>query len=161
MTGEFKWLPLPECWFATLRSYSIYHSRNCGKIAGNVKPTGYRLIFFRGKSYKAHRLAWLYMTGNQPQGEIDHIDGNRDNNTWGNLREVTKSQNCFNRSNRVNSKSKYKGVYRHSGGKYQATITVEGKRTHLGTFETEIEAAVKYNEAALIHHGEHARLNDF
>ncbi len=58
---------------------------------------GYILIRVRGKSYRAHRFAWLYMTGRWPKSVIDHINHKRDDNRWKNLRGVTRLQNQRNK----------------------------------------------------------------
>lgn len=90
--------------------------------------------------------------------DIDHIDGNGLNNSRSNLRVCTRAQNLRNSSAR--KQRKYKGVQRVVGGKYIAKICFNGLHIHLGTFETEIEAAMAYNQAAKEYHGDFARLND-
>lgn len=54
---------------------------------------GYMVIYLKRKMYQAHRLAWLYMTGEHPKGEIDHINGIRDDNKFFNLEDVSKAEN--------------------------------------------------------------------
>lgn len=94
---------------------------------------------------------------------VDHIDGDHLNNQKENLRVCTNSQNQANRK-RLKARSKrkytsiYKGVYK-SGRKWQAAISKDKNRINLGAFPTEQEAALAYNEAALFHFGEFARLN--
>jgi hypothetical protein len=89
---------------------------------------------------------------------VDHINGNKLDNRKDNLRPVTRSQNSYNR--KPNKGYKYKGVwFRKSARKYIACISFDKKKHHLGYFETEKEAAVAYNEAAIRLHGEYARLN--
>jgi hypothetical protein len=91
---------------------------------------------------------------------IDHKDGNGLNNTRDNLRKVTASQNAANRVSHANTSSKYKGVCWHKRqGKWIGTINKEGKRTHLGYFTDEVEAAKAYDKAAIELYGEFARLN--
>ncbi|MCK9994454.1 MAG: hypothetical protein Dbin4_02974, partial [Alphaproteobacteria bacterium] len=67
-----------------------------GDVAGCLHPEGYRHIQIDGKRYAAHRLAWLYMTGEWPTNQLDHLNGVRDDNRWGNLREATHGQNQQN-----------------------------------------------------------------
>jgi hypothetical protein len=68
-------------------------SSKAGDVAGSVCPDGYRLIKVDGKSYKAHRLAWLMTHGEWPAEQIDHINGVRTDNRIVNLREASKKQN--------------------------------------------------------------------
>ena len=91
--------------------------------------------------------------------EVDHIDGNRLNNQVSNLRIVTLAQNRRNRKRQSTNQTPYKGVGLH-GWKYRARIGIEGRMIQIGTYATAIEAAQAYNEAAIIHHGEFARLNE-
>jgi hypothetical protein len=71
--------------------------RRAGDLAGGKPVEGrYRVITIDGVNYPAHRLAWLYVTGRWPHPEIDHIDGDRTNNRFANLREVTHSENMRN-----------------------------------------------------------------
>lgn len=90
---------------------------------------GYRLVKLLGKTYRLHRVIWELHNGAIPDGmEIDHIDGDTNNNKLSNLRLVTKSQNAFNRKNHT-GKTLPKGiVFLHKDSIYQARIMKEGKR---------------------------------
>ena len=127
--------------------------KNFKKEAGGLGGyrDGYVQIGVLGKVYFAHRLAWLYMTGEWPKQLIDHIDGNSTNNAWSNLREATHSQNRVNSRVYKNSKSGIKGVVKTKGG-YQARLI-------LGTYKTLEEARNAYNTAALKLHGEFAHIS--
>jgi len=128
--------------------------------AGGVNDSGYRIINFYGRPYRAHRLIWLYMTGCWPQRDIDHRNGVRDDNAWDNLRSCTRSQNLMNASARGNCTTGYKGVSFYSSRNcYEAYINKDSKRTKLGYFETEVDAAKAYNIAAKEMFGEFAKLN--
>ena len=89
---------------------------------------------------------------------VDHIDGNGLNNQRSNLRAATNSQNLRNSGPRGGS-SQFKGVFRYRNGRWQSSIMVDGKSTHLGYFVEEVEAALAYDAAALRLHGPFARLN--
>lgn len=90
---------------------------------------------------------------------IDHINGNPLDNRKCNLRECTPAQNNANSIGRPSNRSgKYKGITER-GGRWAAQIISAGKNTWLGVYETEEDAAMAYNEAAIYLHGEFARLN--
>lgn len=143
-TGAFTWL------------VSRGRLARAGDTAGSLHPNGYAYIKIAGQSYRAHRLAWLYMTGNWPLHEIDHIDGNKAHNIWSNLREATRTQNNANKGIQSNNQLGVKGVNRR-GGRYMARISIAGKLRHLGCFSTQEEAHAAYVSAAVETHGEFAR----
>jgi len=125
--------------------------RKAGDVAGYVKADGYRMIFLSGKWFYAHRLAWFLITGAWPKNEIDHIDGNRDNNRIKNIRAATRSENMRNCSSG-------NGWHWHKRAKrWQALIRVNGKRKYLGQFSDEQDAKAAYISAAKKHHGEFSR----
>jgi AP2 domain-containing protein/HNH endonuclease len=96
-----------------------------------------------------------------PKGiNVDHRDGGTLNNTRGNIRLATHSQNMKNRRLHTNNSSGYKGVcFRPESNKWAARITTDGKRQRLGSFNSPEEAAVAYNAAAQRLHGQFASLN--
>lgn len=103
-----------------------------------------------------HRLLYGLFVGPIPEGmTVDHADGDVLNNRLENLRLATRSENSRNRK----TKSEYKGVYPMCSGRWYASIFKEGKRYRIGHYDTAIEAARAYNEAALKYHGQFARLN--
>ncbi len=111
--------------------------RLVGKAAGTInKTTGYLIVGVDGVQYQAHRLAWLYMTGRWPAEEIDHINGVRDDNKWGNLREASRVLNAENMHRaRVDNSTGLLGV-RKMRGKFQANIRVGGRSVNCGTYPT-------------------------
>jgi len=128
-----------------------------GAAAGTLCQGYYRIMADR-RSYQAHRLAWLYMTGAWPEAEIDHINLARADNCWCNLREATRVENQRNTSARPNNTSGFKGVVWHKSAKrWRATITADGKQCHLGYFDTPQAAAAAYADAAKKLFGEFAR----
>ena len=99
-----------------------------------------------------------------PEGKrcVDHIDGNKANNNWENLRYATHSENSRNMKKHADGSSIYKGVaYNKALNKWQAQMHMNGKQTYLGVFVDEREAAEAYNAAAAEHYGNYARLNVF
>jgi len=92
--------------------------------------------------------------------DVDHIDGNGLNNTRGNIRVCTHSENLRNQKPRSGCSSLFKGVgWNRRGEMWQAYITVNGKMTHLGLFADEHEAAQAYDVAARERFGVFARVN--
>jgi hypothetical protein len=136
-----------------------FHSHlNGQRIARAPDGSGYLLINIDGRCYGAHRLAWLYMTGDLPKDTIDHRDLNKLNNRWHNLREATRSQQKANSRKRSDSSSPFKGVsWRPRQRKWQANVTRDGTRHHLGYFRTAEEASAAYEAAATRLFGQFAR----
>lgn len=144
------------CWKVSKRGISK------GDVAGNF--TGkYVKICLDGVQYYAHRLAWAYVTGNEPTCEIDHIDGNRHNNRIDNLREATRQQNARNISrSRVNT-SGHKGISRtfvkNGGYEYWLAVVEVGNHRRTKTFpynDHGLELAIQWRKnMATILHGEY------
>lgn len=127
-----------------------------GQIAGHPSH-GYIKISIPGHGgLYAHRLAWLYMTGEMPPDLMDHIDCVRDNNAWSNLRLATPSQNAANARIKRGNTSGFKGV-RLIRGQFRAKITVGCRIVYLGDYETLEEAVAAYKGAARVGFGEYAR----
>ena len=151
-TGVFTWRERADrpAWWNT---------RHAGQRAGGLqwgKHTAYVLIRINGRNYKAHRLAWLYMTGEWPSGDIDHEDGDGLHNWFINLRDATRAQNSGNTRRRSHNTSGFKGVTR-KGRRWAAQIMIDGRKCYLGTFDTPELAHAAYVEAARAHFGEFAR----
>lgn len=126
---------------------------------GSLDGTGYIHIGVDGKVYKAHRLAFLFMTGSFPV-EVDHIDGQSNNNKWNNLRGVTRSGNMMNAKRPNTNTSGVVGVHWNKiDRKWKAQIQVEGKYKYLGPFAAFFDAvcARKSAEDQLGFHINHGR----
>lgn len=121
-----------------------------GAIAGTSDKEGYIIICIDQRLYKAHRLAWLWMTGAWPKEQIDHIDMVRSNNAFVNLREASAQQNARNRRKRGFTFEKRRNTY-------VAHINLGGKCFYLGYFQNSEDATAAYNAAAAKHHGEFMR----
>ncbi len=97
-----------------------------GTTIGCLDSLGYVKCSILGKQTHTHRLAFLYMTGSIPK-EVDHIDGDRSNNRWNNLREVTRGQNQYNSKLHRDSTSNVKGLsYHKENGVWKACVIFEG-----------------------------------
>lgn len=111
-----------------------------GETAGTLYQ-GYKVIKLLGKSYQAARLAFLYMEGCFPSGQIDHINHMRDDDRWINLRLVSQQENSKNRSKYVTNSSGENGITK-SGKKYRVQLSSNGKRYSFGSHETLEEAVI-------------------
>lgn len=154
--GEFTWLERAHDTFPDLQSAKTWNTRYAGKIAGSCKPSGYVGIRLVGRVWYAHRLAWLYMTGEWPLADIDHKDRVRNNNRWENLRIASPSQNQYNRIDQVPS-SGYRGVTFHKqSGRWRARIKANGRCHSLGYFDSAEAAGAAYAAAVPAFHGGYA-----
>ena len=124
-----------------------------GRVAGVPHHTGYLNTTVNYKHVLVHRVIWLIKTGAYPKHSIDHIDMNKTNNRWSNLREATGSQQNGNKGLMSNNKSGWKGV-RKSKNRWQALLTLNGKQRLVGSFETAEEAVAARAEAAREQFGE-------
>lgn len=143
-TGEFFWL-------VSKRTSQV------GEAAGSVYSNGYRYIQIDGPDYRAGRLAWFFVTGEDPADFVDHKDGDRDNNRFHNLRKATNSQNQANRGLPSNNTSGFKGVsWQESRCKWYARIMINGRAKNLGRYDNIEDAVRAYKKAALAAWGEFA-----
>ena len=119
-----------------------------GSSAGTDHGNGYRVIAIDHCTHYAHHLAWLFIYGEYPNQEMDHIDGNRSNNKISNLRHGTHAQNMQNLSLRATNKSGMTGVsWLKNYGKWEAYITVNYKKINLGYYDDLQEAGAAYLNA--------------
>jgi hypothetical protein len=140
VTGDFTWRD---------RDHNSFKGKPIRKKRGQ-----YQRIRINYVGYRAHRLAWLYMTGKWPRIDIDHINGEPSDNRWANLREATASQNLANAKKQKNNVSGIKGVCEE--GRYGTwRVTVGGK--HIGTYKTMHEAINVRRRIAQEAYGEFAR----
>ena len=136
LSGSLRWL--------VTRGAARY-----GAVAGTLRPDGYRQIKIDGRTYKAHRLAWLHAHGVWPDDEIDHVNGDRADNRIANLRKATWIENQWNARRRVDNTSGFKGVSWHKENtRWRADIRVNGKAMGLGYHDTPEEAHAAYVAAA-------------
>lgn len=143
-TGEFTWL------LRTARRTQP------GMRAGCTRSDQYVTLKIDAKRYLAHRLAWLYVHGQWPTGDLDHVDRNPSNNRISNLRDVSRSVNMQNIGKaRVNNVAGLLGVSKDNRKPwFYARITVAGKMKNLGCFRTAEEAHAAYVDAKrMLHEG--------
>ena len=140
-TGKFVWNTRPS------------RAVKAGDVAGCVeKRIGYVTIGIKGRIYKAHRLAWLYVYGQWPKGLIDHVNGDKADNRIANLRDVFADGNSQNvRKPNSRNKSGFMGVIWFQN-KWRASMSVNGKSKWLGDYNTPEEAHQIYLEAKRKYH---------
>lgn len=141
-TGVFVWR----------EAHGLFGQYCAGQRIGYVGPTGYVMISITRnrirKRYRAHQLAWLYMTGEWPSQIIDHINGDKTDNRFANLRLANKAQNAMNMR-----KVGKRGVYQISNGRWRAVLA----KRHIGYFDTLAEAQAAFDAAAKRVHGDYYR----
>lgn len=130
-----------------------------GTIAGSIhKKYKYISVCIDYNDYKLHRLIWFYVYRKWPDGDIDHINGDRTDNRISNLRDASRAQNMWNMRTPKKNKSGRKGVsWDSSKGKWRATIKVNGRHIQLGRFnkfEDAVSARIAGEQSL---HGEYAR----
>lgn len=132
----------------------VWNKNFAGKRAGGMHGK-YLSVCIDLKQYYQHRLAWLMMTGDDPDQEIDHIDTDKHNNKWDNLRLATLNQQRYNAGIRKNNTSGFKGVsWCEANQNWTAQICINYERIKLGSYATAEEAAEAYRQAAIRLHGE-------
>lgn len=144
-TGVFRW--------------KMRRKLRVGTIAGTDHIKGYRSIVIDREFYLAHRLAWLYVHGEWPTEQIDHINLDKKDNRIANLRLATNAQNHANKPLQSNNTSGVKGVvWDKARSKWIAQIKVGGKNIHCGRYVDFDEACAVRAEAMQQYHGEFARM---
>jgi HNH endonuclease/AP2 domain len=139
-TGMLKWAIRPS------RAVKV------GDVAGNINAKGYSTIGIHGNVYKTHRIVWFYVTGAWPIGLIDHVNGDKSDNRFVNLRDVGADGNSQNvRKPNKRNKSGFMGVIFYQN-KWRASITVNKKTIRIGDYATPEEAHQAYLVAKRISH---------
>ena len=142
LTGKFYW------------RVKVTDKTVIDNIAGSAATNGYWQLKYQGYGYRAARVAWLIMTGEWPHPQVDHINGNRRDDRFSNLRESTQQQNMQNRAVQGHNKSGLKGVWSRPNGKYAAYISLGDRMKYLGEYSKASDAKAAYDSAALRLHGE-------
>lgn len=146
-TGIFRW------------RYS-HIRRVAGREVGNISVHGYKLITIDNEKFRASRLAWLYMTGEWPKADIDHINGDPADDKWSNLRAATESENMRNTKLRADNTSGSRGVsWNKRRNKWHVRVNVNNMLYHVGYFDDFGQAKAARDAKASILHGAFARFD--
>ena len=124
-----------------------------GAAAGTTHTKGYIAIWIGGRRHMAHRLAWLYVYGEWPTKQIDHINGKKDDNRISNLRLADNAENQQNINTPRTNKSGVKGVFwNRFVNKWHAQIGIEGRNKHIGLYERFEDAVEARRQAEIENH---------
>lgn len=149
-SGVFTWTHRPIALFSKAMYAKTWNTKFAGKRAQGIS-NGYYSIRIENRAYWSHRLAWLYVHGNWPAGEIDHINGAKLDNRLCNLRDVSRTANQQNQRDRTGpNKTLPLGVCKLSRNlmrPYKASVGKDGVTRHLGYFATAAEAHDAYLNA--------------
>lgn len=128
-TGVFFWVS------GRLIGKRADYKSGVGKKNASRNPGG-RYLKIDGHNIGANRVAVLLMTGRWPELQVDHENGNRQDNRWANLREATHSQNNMNKRCYRSNKLGLKGIIETSPGKFRAKVDIDKRRIHIGYFDS-------------------------
>jgi len=153
-TGIFVWKNRKESEFKKnqkCNSYKTWNTRFAGKEAGMINRN-YRIIVINATIYQAHKLAYIYVYGDAPNDDIDHINRDASDNRIVNLRNVTRSQNMQNNGVQKNNTSGIRGVsFDNRLKQWHAYIKLNRKRIHLGIFKGFADAVQARYDAEVKH----------
>jgi hypothetical protein len=155
-SGVIRWRKRPREHFNSELAYRVFRGRNAGREITHIDPKGYCNLTLDGMHYRAARVIWKWMTGNEPPAIVDHADRDKLNNRWANLRAATPAQSIHNQTPRPNATG-YRGVIKgklKSRTKWYAHINHNGRTRSLGTFKSAEEASAAYEECLRRLHGE-------
>lgn len=159
-SGLFYWNHRPRKWFDSDRLWKAWNTRHSGNLAGSKTANGYWGLKINHRSFQAHRVAWLYVYGDWPNNEIDHINQIKTDNRIRNLRDVSNSENAKNKGSMKSNSSGVSGVdfvdwKKYGKPRWRARISADGRSRHIGYFDSK-EEAVKARNQAKIEHGFHS-----
>lgn len=156
-TGKLFWLPRGPEWFGPTGCVS-WNARFAGQEAFTALDGGSAFHgFVLGAKCKAHRVIWALVTGEWPSDEIDHIDCDRKNNKWANLRSATRTQNQQNIRAHKDSASGARGLWQRPDGRWRVRIQANKVGHEIGISGCKTAAAIAYAKASAKLHGEFGR----
>lgn len=135
-TGFFRWMVRAS------------NKTKIGDRAGVIGTNGRRVIVLGGVKVQAHRLAWFFVHGEWPEGDIKQKNGDHDDCSINNLSHVSKIEQARLRGALTTNTSGFRGVSRHKNGRWQSSITANYKQINLGTYPTAEDASSAYEFAA-------------
>jgi hypothetical protein len=139
-----------------------WNGKHAGQIVGSVNPGGHVEVKLFGKSYKLARVIWLYMTGEWPSLRVNHRNDSLTDNRWENLRLANHTQSGSYKRTYSRTGAGLRGAYpthrRGNSKPWRASIHIDGKRLHLGVYDTELEAHHAYVAAAKYYYDDFARV---
>lgn len=148
-SGKLFWLPHPKgrpAWDAKYAGTEAFTA---------LDSKGYRFGSIDNRSCRAHRVIWVLLKGVWPESDVDHIDGDRQNNRASNLRSVSRRANSMNRGLQSNNTSGEVGVSWHTRSRrWRAVVVLHGRPKELGRFLS-LEEAVRARDEAHEKHGFH------
>ena len=157
-TGNFYWRERPQEAFKTYRSYQSFRGKYVGKEAfTSVNVDGYKYGMLFGVMVRAHQVAWAMNKGMWPNQEIDHMDGDPQNNRIENLRLATRTDNNRNRAVAQNTATGWLGINFTHNGKYRVRLAGH----YYGVFQNLAEAIVVRDKRLreLGFHANHGRVS--
>lgn len=125
------------------------------KPSSNCANRGYTKVGIDGVTYYTHRLIWLWMTGEFPDGFVDHINGDQTDNRWSNFRVVNFSDNVKNTGLQKRNKTGHTGIYINKQGRYFVNVRHQGRTIYLGSFDT-LDEAIPIRKKAEQEYGFHS-----
>lgn len=159
-SGTLTWRIRPREHFPTDRGMIVFNAHWLGIAFGTIHKTTTNVLYIRGRiacrAMFAHRIIYKMVTGNEPDGDIDHWDGNGLHNWWINLRDATRTQTVCNTQDRKTSV--LRGAFLR-GGRYIARCRLHGRSYYFGTYDTPEQAHTAYVLGAKRLHGEFAFTN--
>lgn len=123
-----------------------------GDVAGGICQEGYIVIGVDGDRLLAHRVVWAWVHGENPDGDVDHINRDRSDNRISNLRRVSRSENLLNA--RHKNATGLTGIMKVPSGRFRAAFHINRKCTYIGTYDTAEEAHAAYAKRHIQEYGE-------
>jgi hypothetical protein len=159
-TGALTWRTPERDRFATLNAFTTWRTRFAGRPAGKRRDDGYVTVRVTvagdTHAFLAHRIIWCMVHGQWPEGQIDHINGNRADNRPSNLRDVSAAMNRLNMKCPKSSTTGVPGVsWCRVNRRWLVRINVDQRTKNLGRYD-DFDQAVAVRKAAEQTYGYHA-----